>query len=57
LAQSVLLSLGQGLPVPKLFSHPSLFAFEVNLYASSLRDSPRFRVHREGDQSDFVELA
>jgi len=57
LAQSVLLSLGQGLPVPKLFSHPSLFAFEVNLYATSLRDSPRFRVHREGDQSDFVELA
>jgi hypothetical protein len=57
LTHSVLLSLGQGLAVPKLIGHPSLFAFEVNLHASSLRESTRFRVHREGDQSDFVELA
>ena len=57
LVHSVLLSLGRGLAISKLVGHPSLFPFGLNVYASSLRDSASFEIHREGDQSDFVELS
>jgi hypothetical protein len=57
LVHSVLLGHGKGLPFSHLIDHPALFPFSVHLTARDLMQSPMFRVQRQGDQSDFVELA
>lgn len=57
LVQSVLLGHGKGLPFSHLSDHPALFPFSVQVTARDLMRNPAFRVQRQGDQSDFVELA
>ncbi|OIP43028.1 MAG: hypothetical protein AUK47_03345 [Deltaproteobacteria bacterium CG2_30_63_29] len=44
------------IPLDQLIGHPALFPFEVGLNASHVRDASQFRVHRQGLDSDFVEL-
>jgi hypothetical protein len=57
LIHSVLLGHGKGLLFSLLVNHPALFPFAVNLTSQDLIRSPYFKVQRQGDQSDFVELA
>lgn len=57
LAHAVLLSHGKGLPFSHLIDHPALFPFALHLTARDLTGNPVFRVQRQGDQSDFIELA
>jgi hypothetical protein len=57
LLHSVVLGHGRGLPYPRLVDHPSLFPFEVDVPVRDLTRNLIFRVQRQGDQSDFVELA
>ena len=57
LLQAVLLGHGKGLPFSHLIDHAALFPFAVQVAARDLMCNPIFRVQRQGDQSDFVELA
>jgi len=56
LLHSVLLGHGKGLPFSRLIDHPALFAFELHVAEQDLMLNSIFRVQRQGDQSDFVEL-
>jgi hypothetical protein len=56
LVKAVLIGHGKGLPVASLIDHPALFPFSLQLAGQSLAQDKRFRVQRQGDQSDFVEL-
>ncbi len=56
LVHSILLGHGKGLPFSHLINHPALFPFAVAATARDLMRNPIFRVQRQGDQSDFVEL-
>ena len=56
LLESVLLVHGKGLPFSHLIDHPALFPFSVQVAVRDLMRNPAFRVQRQGDQSDFVEL-
>lgn len=44
------------LSLDQLIRHPSLFPFDVDVSASHVRNASQFRVHREGVDSDIVEL-
>jgi hypothetical protein len=44
------------IPFDQLIRHPTLFPFDVQVVTEHIRRSPQFRVHREGLDSDFVEL-
>jgi len=57
LLHSVVLGHGRGLPYLQLVDHPALFPFAVDVPARDLMRNPIFHVQRQGDQSDFVELA
>ena len=57
LLQAVLLGQGKGLSFSHLIDHPALFPFVVQVTARDLMRNPNFRVQRQGDQSDLVELA
>jgi hypothetical protein len=57
LAHAVLLGLGKGLAFSQIGDHPALFPFKLDLTARELIASPNFHVQRQGDQSDFVEIA
>ena len=57
LLHSVVLGHGRGLPYPQLVDHPALFPFQVDVPVRDLTRNSVFRVQRQGDQSDFVELA
>jgi hypothetical protein len=57
LLHSVLLGNGKGLPFSYLIDHPALFPFAVHVTVPDVMRNPIFRVQRQGDQSDFVELA
>jgi hypothetical protein len=57
LVQAVLLGQGNGLPFSQLVDHPSLFPFTLDLSVRTLILNSLFRVQRQGDLSDFVELA
>jgi hypothetical protein len=48
---------GKGMTFSQLIDHPALFPFALDLSARTLIQNPFFRVLRQGDQSDFVELA
>ncbi len=53
----VLLGQNKGSQSSQLIDHPALFAFTPHLTERTLVQNPIFRVQRQGDQSDFVELA
>jgi hypothetical protein len=57
LVHGVMLSLGRGMSLSHLVCHPAIFPFKLQLNAATLRMNPCLRVQRQGDQSDFVELA
>jgi hypothetical protein len=57
LFHAILLSHGSGLPLAQLSSHPALFPFDTRVNLTTLRQSRFMRVVRQGDQTDFVELA
>jgi hypothetical protein len=43
-------------PFNQLVRHPALFPFEVALNSGDLRSAAQFQVHRQGLDSDFIEL-
>ena len=57
LFHAILLSHGSGLPLAQLSSHPALFPFDARLNSTTLRQGRFMRIIRQGDQTDFVELA
>lgn len=57
LVYGILLSQRRGMLLSQIASHPSLFPFKLHLNAERLRKSEGLRVQRQGDQSDFIELA
>ncbi|MBK1702256.1 hypothetical protein [Thiococcus pfennigii] len=46
----------QSVPVGQLIGHPAFFPFAVDVNAGHVRSAAQFRVHRQGLDSDFVEL-
>ncbi|WP_295586220.1 hypothetical protein [uncultured Lamprocystis sp.] len=44
------------IPFAQLVGHPALFPFDLDLSAGQIRDAPHFRVHRQGLDSDVVEV-
>jgi hypothetical protein len=56
LIHSVLVGHGRGLPFSRLTTHPALFPFELQVTVQELMRNPTFRVQRQGDQSDIIEL-
>jgi hypothetical protein len=57
LLHGVMLSQGRGMSLSQLVSHPSLFPFKLQVNAARLRKHEGLQVQRQGDLSDFVELA
>lgn len=57
LVHSVLLGLDGGSQLGKLIDHSALFPFAPHISARTLMENPAFRILRQGDQTDFVELA
>jgi hypothetical protein len=57
LVQAVLLGQGKGLAFSQILAHPALFPFKLDLSIRDLVAHSAFHVHRQGDQSDFVEVA
>jgi hypothetical protein len=45
------------IPFSQLVRHPALFPFSVEVIPEHVRSASQFRVHREGLDLDFVELA
>lgn len=56
LVEGLLIASGRGMPLNQLLTHPAAFPFDVRLGPTHLRRSPRLRLHRQGDQTDFVEV-
>ena len=56
LLEGFLTPVGRGMPLAQLLAHPAGFPFNVRVDTARLRRSSRLRVHRQGDQSDLVEL-
>jgi hypothetical protein len=44
------------IPLEQLTGHPAIFPFDLDLNANHVRSASQFRVHRQGLNSDFVEL-
>ena len=57
LLEGVLHAEGHGLDWEALTGHPALFPFDLDLNPLALRQQPRLRVHRQGDQRDWVEVS
>lgn len=56
LLEGLLVSAQRGMPLAQMASHPSLFPFHVHADLTALRRSERLRIHRQGDQTDFLEM-
>ena len=56
LLEGLLHAEGHGLALDSLTGHSALFPFALSLNPLALRQHPRLRVHRQGDQGDWVEL-
>lgn len=57
LGEALLIHAQHGMPVNQVVNHPSNFAFDVHFDLRALRRGGRFQLHRQGDQSEFIELA
>lgn len=57
LIHSVLLGQGRGLRFSHLINHAALFPFALHITVRDLMRNPIFRVQRQGDESDIIELA
>jgi hypothetical protein len=57
LVHSILVGSGNGLQLARLVDHPAFFPFAIHLTAQDLAKSRAFRVQRQGDRSEYVELA
>lgn len=57
LVEGLLVAAQRGLPLAQLVNHPAVFPFDVRTDLTALRRSAHLRVHRQGDQTDFVERA
>jgi hypothetical protein len=55
--QAILVNHGCGMGLTQATSHSALFPFDVRMSSFSARNSNQFRVLRQGDQTDFVDLA
>lgn len=55
LVEGLLVAAKRGMPLAQLVSHPAVFPFDVRTDLTALRRSERLHVHRQGDQTDFVE--
>ena len=44
------------IPFDQLVSHAALFPFDLRLNAGHMRTAPQFQVHRQGLDSDFIEI-
>ncbi|MDC0740863.1 hypothetical protein [Polyangium mundeleinium] len=56
LLEGLLLAAGRGgMPLSQLLMHPAAFPFELRFDPTRLRKSARLRLHRQGDQADYVE--
>ena len=53
--EGLILAKNSGGSLHQLLSHSATFPFELKLNAHDLRGHERLRVHRQGDQRDFVE--
>jgi hypothetical protein len=56
LLHAVLLAQGKAGSFSQLTNHPALFPFTLNLSRKSLSENPLFLMHRQGDQSELIEL-
>ena len=57
LLEALLIHESKALPIDQALRHPALFPFDLDLAPGSLRQSPRFEVHRQGLDEDVVGLA
>lgn len=56
LLEGLLHAEGHGLDWEALIGHPALFPFDLHLNSLAFRQQSRLRVHRQGDQRDWVEI-
>ncbi len=56
LLEGLLHAEGHGLDWEALTGHPALFPFDLHINPLALRQQSRLRVHRQGDQRDWVEI-
>ena len=57
LLMGLLTGLGRGLHASQLLSHSSLFPFDLRAHSNRLSRCQHLQLHRQGDQTDFVEIA
>ncbi len=57
LVRAILLKSGRGMRLDELRRHAALFPFSLELAGADARAWPHLRLSRQGDRSDFVELA
>lgn len=55
LVEGLIIAADSGAPLDQLVSHAAAFPFDLRLTANDLRRHARLRVHRQGDQTDFIE--
>mgnify|MGYP000875214194 CR=1 FL=1 len=55
LVEGLLVAMQRGMPLTQVVRHPAMFPFDVRTDLTALRRNERLRVHRQGDQTDFVE--
>lgn len=55
LLEGLLVAAQRGMSLSQLVNHPAVFPFGLRTDLTTLRGSERLRVHRQGDQTDFVE--
>jgi hypothetical protein len=56
LVHSVLVGSGKAMQLSNLLKHPAIFPFSIRPTVRDLIESPIFRVQRQGDQSDLIDL-